>query len=151
MCWHLQGREEKIRHHWIRCESNDFIAPFFPWSWESNPRALPLRRPPRLLLVHDFFFNGNLPTTPNIFLMSGTYIASKTMIMLSANVVRECRIHENGKFEKSSIIKAFLACRAEKRDSGKGKDQRHGICLEKHMYSNHNIFTLNHFYSPDTA
>lgn len=47
--------------------------------------------------------------------MSGTYIASKTMIMLSANVVRECRIHENGKFEKSIIIKAFLACVAEKK------------------------------------
>lgn len=72
--------------------------------------------------------------------------------MLSASVVRECRIHENGKLEKSIIIKAFLAyITGGKRHLGKGKDQRHSICLEKHMYSNHNIFTPDHLYSPDTA
>lgn len=56
----------------------------------------------------------NLPTTPNIFRMSGTYIASKTMIILSARVIKEWRIHENEELEKNIIIKAFLACITEK-------------------------------------
>jgi hypothetical protein len=62
----------------------------------------------------------NLPTTPNIFLMSGTYIASKTMIILSARVIKEWRVQENGQLENSIIIKAFLAWITEKqRDLGK--------------------------------
>lgn len=42
--------------------------------------------------------------------MSGTNIASKTMIILSASVIKKWRTHENGKLEKNIIIKAFLAC-----------------------------------------
>lgn len=59
----------------------------------------------------DFFEIENLPTTPNTFLMSGTYIASKTMIILSARVTEKWGIHENEKLEKNIIIKAFLACK----------------------------------------
>lgn len=61
-----------------------------------------------------FFEIENLPTIPNTFLMSGTYNASKTMIILSARVIKEWRIHENGKLEKNIIIKAFRACITEK-------------------------------------
>lgn len=61
-----------------------------------------------------FFESENLPIIPNTFLMSGTYNASKTMIILTARVIKEWRIHENGKLEKNIIIKAFLACITEK-------------------------------------
>lgn len=46
--------------------------------------------------------------------MSGTYIASRTMIILRARVIKKWRIHENGKLEKNIIINAFLACTTEK-------------------------------------
>lgn len=46
--------------------------------------------------------------------MSGTYTASKTMVTLSARVIKEWRVHENGKLEKNIIIKALLACITEK-------------------------------------
>ena len=61
------------------------------------------------ILENGIFEIENLPTIPNTFLMSGTYIASKTMIILRARVIKEWRIHENGKLEKNIIIKAFLA------------------------------------------
>ena len=66
------------------------------------------------ILENRIFETENLPTIPNTFLMSGTYIASKTMIILRARVIKEWRIHENGKLEKNIIIKAFLACKTEK-------------------------------------
>lgn len=66
------------------------------------------------ILESGIFEIENLPTIPNTFLMSGTYIASKTMIILRARVIKEWRIHENGKLE-NIIIKAFLACKTEKK------------------------------------
>lgn len=123
MCWRLQGQRgrETVSAH-VRMMT--LLSLLLLWGWKSNLRnlptlgaALPPMRPPHPFCYVFFFFLNveNLPTTPNTFLMSGTYIASKTMMMLSANVVRECRIQENGQFEKSIIIKAFLACIAGKK------------------------------------
>lgn len=53
------------------------------------------------------------------------------MIILRARVIKEWRIHENGKLEKNIIIKAFLAYKTEKEtDLSKGKRQTHTTCLE---------------------
>lgn len=74
--------------------------------------------------------------------MSGTYIASKTMIILSARVIKEWWIHENGKLEKNIIIKAFLACVTEKEiDLSKEKVSKPKYSLrETHVqYSFHDI------------
>lgn len=75
--------------------------------------------------------------------MSGTYIASKTMIILRAIVIKEWRIHENGKLEKNIIIKAFLACITEKDLSKEEVTKPNYLLRETHVwYSYHNILAL---------
>lgn len=74
--------------------------------------------------------------------MSGTYNASKTMIILSARVIKEWRVHENGKLEKNIIIKAFLACVTEKEtDLSEEKVSKPKYLLRETQvqYSNHDI------------
>lgn len=79
--------------------------------------------------------------------MSGTYNASKTMIILSARVIKEWRIHENGKLEKNIIIKAFLACLTEKEiDLSKEEVSKPKYLFQETQvqYSNHDFLSLHH-------
>lgn len=76
--------------------------------------------------------------------MSGTYIASKTMIILSARVIKKWRIHENGKLEKNIIITAFLACITEKETYSKEE-------MSKSKYLLRETYTITVIFLPPTS
>lgn len=88
----------------LKNRKQDFVQRRLKYIAESYTEFLQLKIKPKKTNHHK-----NLPTTPNTFFMSGTYIANRTTTAFSVKVTRIWQIHDSGRWEKNTINTAFLA------------------------------------------